>query len=88
MDFAAEVAGRIGIHQKCDLLVNFDTTDICFGYHGIDLHFAQVIGNHKQRGCVEAGSYCLTYIHIARDHHPVDRRVNRAIGELNLGVPQ
>ncbi len=53
-----------------------------------DLHFGEVVGDDEQLGGTEAGRHRLADVDVARNHDPVDRRVNGATGQVNLGLAQ
>ena len=52
------------------------------------MHFRQVVGNDEEHRGAEAGGDGLADVDIAGNDHAVDRRGNRATGQVHLGLFQ
>ena len=48
VDFAVELAVRVGVHREIHVLVHFHIADVRFGDRGVDLHLGQIVSDFKK----------------------------------------
>ena len=84
---ALEGAAGIGVDREGNALAVDHTTDIGFVDVGGNLHVAQIVGDQKQGGRLQARGDRLAELDIALDHHAVDRRADIGVLEIDLDLP-
>ena len=83
-DVAVESAVRKRIDGKIHLLPDLDHADIGLGHGGVDLHFREVVGDDEKDGRIHRRGDGLAHIDAARNDDAVDRRMDRAMVEIDL----
>ena len=79
---------RKSVYREGGFLAGLDAPHIRLVNAGIHLHIAQVFGNHKQLGRLQAGCYCLAFFNGALDHNAVHRRGNAGAVQVNARLGQ
>ena len=88
LDLPAEAAARVGVDRESGPLTEPDLADLGFIDGGVDLHVAQVAGDHEEFGRLETGGNRLAGIDRALDHDAVDRGANRGAFEIGARLQQ
>ncbi|ODT33960.1 MAG: hypothetical protein ABS55_12105 [Lautropia sp. SCN 70-15] len=82
-DLAFEAPPGIGIDGEARLLAHLDAADVGLVDAGVDLHVAQVAGDHEQFGRLQARGHRLAGIDRALDDHAVDRAAYHGAVEVD-----
>ena len=72
------------VDRKIDILIHTDRADVGFSHVRVDLHFRQIVRDREDHRRLQTGRDRLANIDIARNHHPIDRRRDRAMVEIRF----
>ena len=85
-DGAHERLARKRVHRERRPVVQLDAPDIRLVHAGLDLHLRQVLRDREEHRRLQARRDRLAHVHLARDHHPLHRRADRGVIEIDLGL--
>ena len=84
LHLALELARRESIDHKAHLLALAQQPHISLADIGLDHHFAQILGDQEQLGCLEAGRHGLPDVDATLDHDTVDRCTDHRVVQVGL----
>ncbi len=76
------------IHGEIDIRSLFDHAHVRLGHVRIDLHFREVLGDRKNHRRIHCGGHRLADVDRPGNDCPVNRRVDLAVIEIDLGLFQ
>ena len=87
-DDAGEGLAREGVHRERHAVLQPDPADVGLVHADLDLHLREVLGDREEDRRLQARRHRLPDVHRSRDDHAVDRRADRGVLEIHLGLDE